>query len=184
MKPTARTTKLRSGLVAAAAVAVLTTTGCSYISPQQTAEMYAPSDGIEANLGNLELRNVLIVSEDSEKPGRVIGTAINTSDKEAQLTIDNGAAQATVTVPANGKVVLEDSDPGVLLSKSGAEPGLMTKTVFTDSSSGEKSGETSVPVLDHTYPQYAKYVPGGAPTTLGNPSMSPSAEEEAGHGGH
>ena len=68
----------------------------------------------------------------------------------------------------------------MLLDKAGADPGLMVDTSFT--ADGQDSN-ASVPVLDHTYPRYASFVPGGAPTTPANPSntKAPEGHSEGGH---
>lgn len=63
---------------------------------------------------------------------------------------------------------------------AGAEPGLMVPVTIT------VDGETlehELPVLDHTFPRYAEYIPGGAPSTPANPSNTPAPEDEE-EGGH
>ena len=60
-------------LTAAALGASLLTAGCGYITPQQTSHQYSASDGIRADLGPLQLRNMLIVSSGENEPGRLIG---------------------------------------------------------------------------------------------------------------
>lgn len=166
------------GLGAAAAAALLTATGCGYVSPQATADDYAPSDGIQADLGDVKLRNFMIIAEDENSEGRLIGTVRNTGSEDATLSVDADGATAEVEVPANDSVVLEKSEP-VTLDEAGAMPGLM---VTTQIEADGQSTEQSVPVLDHTYPRYASLVPGGEPSTPSNPSNTPQAESE--EGGH
>ena len=175
--------KLQQLGLGAAALAVLTgVSGCAYISPQATKDSFAPADGVQMDLGDVKLRNVLVVAEDAASEGRVLGTVINNGDKAQTVTLDADGAKATVEVPANQEVVLEKSKP-VLLDRAGAEPGLMVDTTFT--ADGNDS-TVSVPVLDHTYPRYASFVPGGAPTTPANPSNTKAPEGHAEHaeGGH
>lgn len=178
MKNAARKKLQHFGLGAAAAAALLTATGCGYVSPQATADEYAPSDGIQTDLGDVKVRNFMILAEDADSEGRVIGTVLNDSDEPATLSIDADGVTADIEVPANDVVVLEKSEP-VTLDRAGAEPGLMVETEF------EAEGQTAtipVPVLDHTYPRYASLMPGGAPSTPSNPSNTPKAESE--EGGH
>ncbi|BAS07384.1 hypothetical protein AHiyo4_08060 [Arthrobacter sp. Hiyo4] len=58
--------------------------------PQQTSHQYAASDGIRADLGPLQLRNMLIVSDGADKPGRLLGAVYNSSSQDVKLTV-NGA---------------------------------------------------------------------------------------------
>ncbi|MBD2763497.1 hypothetical protein IEE91_13330 [Kocuria sp. cx-455] len=178
MKNAARKKLQHFGLGAAAAAALLTATGCGYVSPQATADEYAPSDGIQADLGDVKVRNFMILAEDANSEGRVIGSVINEGSEPATLSIDADGATAEVQVPANDAVMLEKSDP-VTIDRAGAEPGLM---VETELEADGQSSTQSVPVLDHTYPRYASLMPGGAPSTPGNPSNTPKAESE--EGGH
>ncbi|MBK4121359.1 hypothetical protein JHD97_10170 [Kocuria rhizophila] len=172
--------KLQHLGMGAAAFAVLTSvSGCVYISPQATTVSFAPADGVQMDLGDLQLRNVLVVAENADSEGRVLGTVINNGDSTQTVTLDAKGSSAKVEVPANKEVVLEKSKP-VLLEKAGANPGLMVDTTF----SGDGQNQTvSVPVLDHTYPRYASFVPGGAPTTPANPSntKAPEGKHEGGH---
>ena len=67
--------------IAAAAIGVglLSVTGCGFVNAQQTTHQYSASDGIKADLGSLQLRNILIVASGEKEPGRVIGAVFNTS---------------------------------------------------------------------------------------------------------
>ena len=178
MKNAARKKLQHFGLGAVAAAALLTATGCGYVSPQATADEYAPSDGIQADLGDVKVRNLMILAEDANSEGRVIGSVVNEGSEPATLSIDADGATAEVKVPANDTVMLETSEP-VMIDPAGAEPGLMVETKLQ--ADGQSSTQ-SVPVLDHTYPPYATLMPGGAPSTPGNPSNTPKAESD--EGGH
>ncbi|GAA4695493.1 hypothetical protein GCM10025781_11560 [Kocuria gwangalliensis] len=178
MKNAARKKLQHFGLGAAAAAALLTATGCGYVSPQATADEYAPSDGIQADLGDVKVRNLMILAADADSEGRVIGSVVNEGSEPATLSIDADGATAEVEVPANDTVMLETSEP-VMVDRAGAGPGLM---VETELEADGQSSTQSVPVLDHTYPRYASLMPGGAPSTPANPSNTPKAESE--EGGH
>ncbi|MFI7484064.1 hypothetical protein ACH9EU_16810 [Kocuria sp. M1R5S2] len=180
MKTAARQKLQRAGLSAAAAAALLATAGCGYINPPATTTVYSPADGIVEQVGGVKLANVLIVATGADQPGRVLGTLVNDGDQEVTVTMEVDGATAEVPVPANGSVELEEAEP-VILDRAGAEPGLMAEAEF--SAGGEVLVE-QVPVLDHTYPRYAEYIPGGAPSTPANPSNTPAPEGEGGGGGH
>ncbi|MFC4904881.1 hypothetical protein [Kocuria oceani] len=171
MKTAARKSLKRAGLSAAAVAALLTASGCSAINPVATAEVgYAPADGIVVEMGDINLTNMLIVAESAEAPGRLLGSIDNESAEDVTVTLDTGEATAEIDVPAGVTVKLEEGEP-VILEPAGAMPGLMVETEFS------AAGETlidSVPVLDHTFPRYAEFIPGGAPTTPANPSNVPA----------
>ena len=169
----------RAGLSAAAVAALLSATGCSATSPVATAEVdYAPADGIVVELGEIDLTNMLVVATGAEEPGRLLGSMANDTERPVTVTVDNGFASAEILVPAFETVRLTDVDP-VILDPAGASPGLMVETEF--SVAGESLVD-QVPVLDHSFPRYAEFVPGGAPSTPANPSLHPEPAEEG--GGH
>ncbi|MCT1602899.1 hypothetical protein M3E18_04915 [Kocuria sp. p3-SID1433] len=183
---TAARKRLRTiGLGAAFAAAALTSAGCAAVTnDQETASHYSPADGIVEELGDLSINNLLIVAESADSDGRLLGTLVNESDQDMSVEIAvEGAAPITVEVPAAdevryGEVRLEDDEQ--LVEPAGAEPGLLVPVTIT------VDGETlehELPVLDHTFPRYAEYIPGGAPSTPANPSNTPApeGEEEGGH---
>ena len=68
MRFTATKPAKRVAVLAALGVGLLTATGCGYINAQQTTHTYSASDGIRADIGPVQLRNMLIVSKDANKP--------------------------------------------------------------------------------------------------------------------
>lgn len=178
---TAARKRLRTiGLGAAFAAAALTSAGCAAVTnDQDTASHYSPADGIVEELGDLSINNLLIVAESADSDGRLLGTLVNESDQDMSVEIAvEGADPITVEVPAADEVRLEDDEQ--LVEPAGAEPGLLVPVTIT------VDGETlehELPVLDHTFPRYAEYIPGGAPSTPANPSNTPApeGEEEGGH---
>lgn len=154
---------------AAISIGLLSVTGCGYINPQQTNEQYSPSDGVRADLGSLQLRNMLIVSTDANKPGRVIGAVFNTSSSDATLTISGaGGSQATIPVKAKSQTYLnENTDPAVLSTSGGAPGSMVSVTIKT----GPDSRTVQFPVMDASLKEYAKYLP----TVSASPSPSVSS---------
>ncbi len=156
---------------AAISIGLLSVTGCGYINPQQTNQQYSPSDGVRADLGSLQLRNMLIVSTDANKPGRVIGAVFNTSSSDATLTISGaGGSQATIPVKANSETYLNDTTSAVILSTTGGVPGSVVPVTIK---SGSDSSTVQFPVLDASLKEYAKYIP--TPSASPSPSASSSA---------
>ena len=76
-------------------------TGCNLISPQRTTMEYAASDGVHASVGDLEVRNaLLIVDSDTQdvNEANLVLSVITESDTPATLevAIDGGS---TVSIP-------------------------------------------------------------------------------------
>src|SRR3954471_9510251 len=106
--------------IAAAAIGVglLSVTGCGFVNAQQTSHQYSASDGIRADLGQLQLRNMLIVASGENQPGRVIGEVCNKSNSDASLTTSGAnGAQPEIPVKENSETYLNSgSDAAVLIS--------------------------------------------------------------------
>jgi len=160
---------------AALGLGLLTMTGCGYITPQQTTQQYSASDGIRADLGPLELRNMMIVSTGEDKPGRLLGAVYNSSSKDVKLTV-NGAkgSQTQVSVKANSYTLLNSSTDEAILSTSGGPAGSLVDLKVSEN--GTNLDKTiKVPVLDATLKDYKEYIPESQPTGTASPTPSPSA---------
>lgn len=164
---------------AAISIGLLSVTGCGYINPQQTNEQYSPSDGVREDLGPLQLRNMLIVSADANKPGRVIGAVFNTSSSDATLTISGaGGSQATIPVKAKSQTYLNETTDAAVLSTTGGAPGSVVPVTIK---TGSDSRTVQFPVLDASLKEYAKYLPTASASP--SPSVSGSATPSSGSTG-
>jgi hypothetical protein len=165
--------------IAAAAIGVglLSVTGCGFVNAQQTTHQYSASDGIKADLGPLQLRNILIVASGENEPGRVIGAVFNQSSSDATLTVSGAnGAQTEIPVKANGETFLNDTADAAILSTAGVIPGGLVPITIR---SGSDSATVNVPVLDGTLPEYAKYLPTTPSPTATPTSTSTSSEAPA-----
>ena len=127
---------------------------------QATTEKYDPSDGVSADVGDLDLRNILLVSEDGEA-GTLVMTVVNTGDSDATLGVQVGAGGGDVTeieVEAGQTLVLGSEDEEkVVLEGLDAEVGGLALLYFQ---AGDAEGlEKQVPVLDSRLPEYADLAP-------------------------
>ncbi|MFF2372669.1 hypothetical protein [Agromyces sp. NPDC058110] len=129
-------------------------TGCSMITYQATTEHYDASDGVSVTVGDLDLRNILVVSEDGED-GNLVMTVVNTGDRDQTLEIEAGSATQELEVEAGSTLVLGDGEnEPVLLEGIDAEVGGLTPIFFQYAS--EEGIEKQVPVLDdRLYPGLA-----------------------------
>ncbi|MDR5698233.1 DNA modification methylase [Agromyces aerolatus] len=152
---------MKARLAASAALAlgiVVGASGCSMITYQATTEVYDPSDGLAANVGELDLRNILVVMEDGGDDGNLVFTVANSGD-DAELTAEPASGDpVTLEVGANEQVVLGGSgEEPLLLVGIDATPGGMLDIYFH--ADGAEGVEISVPVLDGRLPEYRDLVP-------------------------
>ena len=161
----------------------LLASGCSVGNSQQTTAQYQQSDGTNADLGPLELRNMLIIGGREDKPGRVIGAVYNTSSEDVVLTISGAAgAQARIPVEKNSYILLDNSAPEVVLSTAGGQPGSLAEVTIREDGTNQDA-KFKVPVMDGTIPEYKEYLPAGSePTGSATPTSTPSPT--TGGGGH
>ena len=154
---------MKARLAASAALALglaLGASGCSMLTYQATTEHYDASDGVSANVGDLDLRNVLVVSEDGVD-GNLVMTVVNTGDDDATLGVqfgEGGGEVVEVEVEAGQTLVLgSDEEDPVLLEGIDAEVGGLLPMYFQY---GDVEGvEKLVPVLDARLPEYADLAP-------------------------
>jgi len=152
---------VKARLAASAALAlgiIVGASGCSMITYQATTEVYDPSDGVAANVGDLDLRNILIVMEEGADEGNLVFTVANSGD-DAELTAEPKSGEpVTIEIGQNQQVVLGggDEDP-LLLEGIDTTPGAMLEVYFH--ADGAAGLEIRVPVLDGRLPEYRKLVP-------------------------
>lgn len=132
-----------------------------------------PSDGVPADLGDVQIRNLAVVSGGAGKAATVTGTVENSGSEEATLTMAAGdGKQVEASVPAGAVVLLSEDDK---LTLEGLEQGPGEVVPMTVTANDSDSTPVSVPVLD---PQgyYEDYAPEGWTPT---PSET-HADEESG----
>lgn len=175
----------RVAVLAALGLGLLTVTGCGYINAQQTTNVYSPSDGVRADIGSLQLRNMLVVSADPKPatsasadaasgggPGRLVGTVFNPTDQDMTLTLkDASSSTARIDVPKKGEVQLDKPGNNVLLSHAGGIPGALATISFT---AGSTTQDVQVPIVDGTLSEYRQYIPSPSGSASASPSGSAS----------
>ncbi|GAA5032887.1 hypothetical protein GCM10025738_15590 [Microbacterium fluvii] len=158
---TTRTTSRVIAALALGAVALGSTTACTFITPQASTIHYSPSDGVAVpdTAGPVQVRNALIVADEAGTAGNFVAAIVNDTDTAQTLVIESTEADVrqTVSVPARTTLSLGGEDEPLLLEGIGATPGSDLAMFFQ---SGDGDGAlVSVPVLDGALPQYADLVP-------------------------
>ncbi|WP_146364236.1 hypothetical protein [Arthrobacter yangruifuii] len=165
----------RTAAAGVIALAMLGSAGCSAVNEQATTIEYSPSDGIVENAGDLQLRNILVVSNGFGEPGRLIGTVINDGDSTQEFTLTVGGAPLTFELDAGDKVVFEDEDEeAVYVPEVEDEPGTGIEAEL------DASGETTalnIPVVNGDQPDYRPYLPAESDYTP-RPTEEPSSAAE------
>ena len=188
MRFTASTPASRVLLAAALGVGLLTATGCGYINPQQTSIQYSASDGVRADVGSIQLRNVLIASTGKvgsgsaqtaspDAPGRLIGSIFNTSSNSATVTFSTPSSGTVhLDVAPKATIRLENSPIPVDFTKVGGVPGsLVDVSISVDGT----TQTVKIPVLDGTLEQYRQYLPTPSASATSSASSSASASSTA-----
>ncbi|MFF1255020.1 hypothetical protein ACFVYC_21335 [Pseudarthrobacter sp. NPDC058329] len=154
-----------SGLLGAClmGVVLVALSGCSTATPDE--DWHAIANGVDGDVGGVEVRSLLIVSEDANQPGRFLGTLFNSSTEPVDVVLSDQDDSVTVRVEAQGEVGF-DTNPLVLSSVSDI-PG--SRVSISVTAGGEKE-EFSTPVLDGTLQAYRPFLPSAAA------SASPSAQ--------
>ena len=158
---------MKARLAASAALALgiaLGASGCSMVTYQATTEHYDASDGVSVDVGDLDLRNILVVSDDGVD-GTLVMTVVNNGTDDVSLDVQFGGSDTqTVKVDAGSQVVfgvddVEGTDvlEPILLEDIDTLPGAFLPMFFEYS--GAEGVEKLIPVLDGRLPEYENLVP-------------------------
>jgi len=96
----------RSAALLAAAAAGLVLSGCSFSSPDTSLQPYAPADGLQTEMGDVLVRNMLVVSEGGGEPGLLVGALVNRGQEDTIVQVEVADTSAEIVVPAGVSVVL------------------------------------------------------------------------------
>jgi hypothetical protein len=164
-----------------AAVLAVSIAGCSFTNGNQTLpRKYDPSDGVGASVGDLDVRNALILTDDGSR-GSLVVSVINQTDSQKQLsmqyessaaTASKGRSTVTVRVPSHSTVTFGyGKSEQVVLEDIDTTPGALFPVYFT---SGDSEGaDLAVPVLDTTLAEYDGLLPSASPTPIPTPTAVP-----------
>ncbi len=155
--------------------------GCAAWAPEVTATPYAPSDGLNADLDDVLVRNLLVVGQGEGDPAIVSAVLVNRTSRpvEVGLSTQDGALQASLEVPASGQLALvppgaaDDGATDEPSDASSAAPTAAAGEVIADS---PESTETVVidalPVLVGATLRVQLTTPSGGATFLSPPVMA------------
>ncbi len=159
-------TLLTRGRAIVLAIAVAAgTAGCTVNSPFQTAETMQISDGVPLDLEQVELRNLVLVSDTKGGEATVVGTVDNLTNKPVTLTITAGSSNVKEKIAPNGVHRLSEKKP---LTVKGLKAGAGKMTTVQISAGAGDASPVEVPVLpaEGYYEEYkpSEYTPAPTPT--------------------
>jgi hypothetical protein len=167
--------------VVVAATLLLSTTACTFLTPQSTLKVYSPSDGVDATVGKVEVRNAMLLSKDGQEASFVV-SLVNDGQTDATVRIQyesKSSSGSTRKVNANvqlsgGEVkTFGSSDTRQLVfngidTKAGALfPVFVQYGTFT-------GAQMLVPVLNGSLAPYGKLLPTPTPTPSHSTGLTPS----------
>ena len=165
--------------VAVAASLLLGTAGCTFMNPIASRIEYAPSDGTQASLTNVDARNFLVLSDDKGNAalfGSLVNRGLDSTSVKLQYTdaTSKETKQAFYTLLPAQKLDFGYNGTSPLNFNLGGKPG---EVVSVWVSAGTENGkEMNVPVLDGTLAEYSDLVKQlGGSTPAVEPSATPSA---------
>lgn len=153
--------RLRATSIVLAGLIAASLSGCTFGAVQATRLAYDPSDGIGAEVGDVQVRNALLVTEDGETAALVVAL-VNAGERRVQLAVswdsESGRVEESISVPAGETVSLGAEEDTLTLEGVDAQPGSLFPIYFQY---GDEEGqELGVPVLDGALDEYAAFVPG------------------------
>jgi len=142
--------------------------GCTLIAPQTNQRPYDPSDGVGTSVGDVEIRNALLISDDGETANLVVNM-VNSGSENVTLLVSwesaTGGAERNVYIPAGEAEGFGKSSNQIILNSIDTELGSLYPVYFQY---GDFEGdELMVPVYDGTLKEYADLVPKGTETDGG-----------------
>jgi hypothetical protein len=150
--------KVRIAVSALLAIGLaLGASGCNLIQPQATTHLYDASDGIGVNVGDLQLRNLILISNNGEAASLLM-SAINTTGADADLNIQfvsqGTVVRGTVAVPSSNFPTSWGAakENKIVLEGINTAPGALLEVYFQY---GDADGKTAlIPVLTSGQPEY------------------------------
>lgn len=152
--------------VTVASALLLGTAGCGVLVETATLKQYAASDGVSIDIGDLHVRNALIITNEVGDAA-LIGSVINNGSSFELLTVELRGTIGNSTqigiYPGLTKLGIADDNP-IVLYGAGVVPGQYA-SVYVQY--GTNDGQlVSVPVLDGSLEIYAPYVPEALPPAV------------------
>ena len=159
----------RFGAVALAAALVAPLTGCAaLISSQQTAKYhYNGGDGAATSIDGVDVRGILLISDEDQEKAQLFYTLVNNTDKTADVSIKAGDKSVSQTVKAGEKFSQDPQNPNaegadeVIVSGLNQPTGTLVDVTVTVNGNSE---DVQTQILDGSHWYYKTLEPSSAPS--------------------
>lgn len=141
------------------------TTGCNLYAPQATTIQYDASDGVSGDIGDLAIRNAILLTADGENANLLVHV-VNSGAEDIELLVQyegvDEKVDTAVTIEANSTTEIGvDGGESVAVDSDDASAGSLFPVFFQYA---DLTGiELLVPVLDGSLTEYSTLVPTDAP---------------------
>ena len=170
---------MRARIVASAilATAILSgTVGCGLMAPQATTIKYDASDGVSADVGEVSVRNAILIS-DGEDSANLVVTLVNLGDSShivgVQYVTGGDKVTEELIVEANSTLILGGKEESPLtLRDIDAQPGSLFP-IFVQYGN-ETGAKLMVPVLDDSAGPYSTLAPTPEATVESQAPVTPT----------
>lgn len=150
--------KVRIAISAILAIGLaLGASGCNLIQPQATTRHYDASDGIGVDVGDIQLRNLILISDDGQSASLLM-SAINTTGSDVNLHIQflskGTMVDGQLAIPSSQAPTAwgASKENKIIFEGINSQPGSLLKVYFQY---GDSDGKTAlVPVLTTGQPEY------------------------------
>ncbi|MCA1783276.1 MAG: hypothetical protein ABR500_02735 [Dermatophilaceae bacterium] len=151
--------RLLAGLSALTLAAALS--GCATFSPMATQIAYNPGDGVAVSLGDVEVRDLIIIGTAQGEPATVSAYVVNRSDDDVTINISSeGNAPASLDVPANSAIQASPvGEEGLTLESLPVQLGANVPLQFQVD--GNAPAQVDVPSVSASTPMYSDLAPSG-----------------------
>ncbi|MER7071964.1 hypothetical protein [Terrabacter sp. NPDC000476] len=148
-----RPSRRRVPAVLAGVALAVVTAGCQVNSPVQTDVAYVPADGVPVDVGNLALRDLVLVG-DGNGTAMISGSAVNLGNESMTVQIAPQGDPNATTPPSGSEVELSPrqqvnlADKGLQLSDVKGKPGALVPVTVISNTGG--TAVAQVPLLPAT----------------------------------
>lgn len=162
--------------LAMAALLVVGTAGCAFITPQATTKEVETANGVNGRVGTVDIRNATLISDDGEDASLLV-TFNNSATESRALTLqyegDAGKTEFTIPVAGNGNTSFgADGETQIVLRGIEATAGSLFPVYFQY---GDAEGkQLLVPILTTEFAEYTGLAPTPLPTVTPTPTSTPS----------
>src|SRR3954447_19184221 len=150
LSPVRRPSTRRVSTVLAGVALAVVTTGCQVTNPVQTNAPYQPADGVQADVGQLAVRDLVLVGNGT-RPVVISGSAYNYGNQDLTVQIAPQPDPNATTPPSGSELQLRPyeqvdlSTKGLQLTGITTRPGGLVPMTLTSSAGG--TTVVRVPVL-------------------------------------